>query len=448
MFHETKEFKMFKKSLLAASVLLVSANSMAATSATTSAKIDVFGKEFISLDASVAFSTIEVDVDAQYSAGDIITLSVTGASFDTTKSAAQAAYTDNLTTSPTMTLGLLSTEAGKVTFRVTAATGNHGDTEAGKFSKITFSGLQLTTATAKVAGSISAVYSAQTSTGIAIDASSKNTVVAMKGVNQFNSVVTTKLNETVSVGSLRKNFGGSPTVVYSDTVESTFTNYTLAATEAAATGLMAAAMKSTKTTLNGNFSFLDTSGDGKLTSADKITSPFVALAGSTATAITPATGLQSVSYAGPTAFGAKSGLTITAGNVAGDTTITDQTFTVDHEITYTTNKGSDAKATNSVSGGVWGLDGSKDDIAFLPFGSDYAQSITVTNLGTVAGTITVTLTAEGKEYTKVLTATAAADTVTNISSEVSAFAAASGITGNASVNIVVNAPSTDRKSVV
>ena len=77
----------------------------------------------------------------------------------------------------------------------------------------------------------------------------------------------------------------------------------------------------------------------------------------------------------------------------------------------------------------------------MPFGTEYAQSITVANRGSVEGAITVTLKAEGKTYTKELTQMASANSVTNISLEVAAFAKESGITGNAHVNVVVNAPS-------
>ena len=76
----------------------------------------------------------------------------------------------------------------------------------------------------------------------------------------------------------------------------------------------------------------------------------------------------------------------------------------------------------------------------MPFGTEYAQSITVANKGTVEGAITVTLVANGNTYTKTLSAVAAAKSVTNISLEVAAFAAESGVTGNAYVNVVANAP--------
>jgi hypothetical protein len=88
------------------------------------------------------------------------------------------------------------------------------------------------------------------------------------------------------------------------------------------------------------------------------------------------------------------------------------------------------------------LNGSSDDIAILPFGSEYSQSITVTNTGTLSGAIVVDLISGGTTFSKTLTAAAAGLTVTNISKEVADFALASGITGNAGIKVVVNAPST------
>jgi hypothetical protein len=84
-----------------------------------------------------------------------------------------------------------------------------------------------------------------------------------------------------------------------------------------------------------------------------------------------------------------------------------------------------------------------EDIVFMPFDSQYAQSINVSNTGSVAGAITVDITAGGTTYTKTLTATATPKATTNISQEVKSFATASGVTGNAHIKVVVNSPSND-----
>lgn len=113
-----------------------------------------------------------------------------------------------------------------------------------------------------------------------------------------------------------------------------------------------------------------------------------------------------------------------------------QSFTVSSVYT----DGTTSVATGSQSAGSWTLDGSSDNIELMPFGAAYAQSITVANRGTIEGAITVTLKTGGMTYSKELTQVATANSVTDISKEVADFAAESGVTGNAHVNVVVNAP--------
>lgn len=429
-------YKMFKKSLLAAAISVVAINAGAASLAGSTANIALMGQEFIANEATgVALDTPIVTLGAQYSVGDIIKVQLSGASFDTVNSAPAAAFAAG-TSGATMTLGLLSTSATEATFRVTVATGDHSNNGD---ATITFSALKMTTASASVAGAVTAVYSAETSTGVAIDTATTNTKVIQKGVTQYLAkfaATTDLLDAEIKVGALRANFG---TAVYTDAVSVTFTDYAPLANEAWIGGLalQGAAPSATSSTLNGDFNFLDTNGDSAITALDAIFPAFVAVG--TATAITPAANLQSITYAGPTAFTA-SGLTITAGNAAGDTVITDQSFTVDTSITYAPKTGGSVIATASMAAGAWGLDGANQDIAFLPFGSDYAQSITVSNDGTVSGAITVTIISEGNSYSETLTSVATAKTVTNISAEVAALAAASGVTGDAHINVIVNAP--------
>ncbi|WP_085298075.1 hypothetical protein [Cognaticolwellia mytili] len=394
------------------------------------------GAEFIANEATgVALDTPIVALGAQYSVGDILKFTIAGADFDLVNSVPAVAFAD-VGAASTMTVGLISTSANVLTYRVTAATGDHsnltGDT-------LTLSGVKMTTASAVAASTVSVTFSAETSTGIAIDSATTNTKVIQKAVSQYLVKVTTAANAEVKVGTLRTQFGTTAAPVYADDVIVTYSDYTPAAGEAwiAGLALQGAAPSATATTLKGDFNFLDTNADGKITATDKITTPFAQAAASTATAITAK--VDSVAFAGPAGFGA-SGLTITAGNAAGDTTITSQAFTVDTSATYAPKSGAVAKATNSLSAGAWGLDGSSDDIAFLPFSDEYAQSITVTNNGKVVGDISVVLFANGTEYKTTLVAPAAADSVTNISTEVAQFAKASGINGNAGLNIIVNAP--------
>jgi hypothetical protein len=90
----------------------------------------------------------------------------------------------------------------------------------------------------------------------------------------------------------------------------------------------------------------------------------------------------------------------------------------------------------------WTLNGSDVTIPYMPFGSAYAQSITMTNSGTVVGDITATFTANGKTYDEVPVGTAAAKSVTNIGSAVRDAAAALGLK-DAQVQLSVTSPAAD-----
>lgn len=179
-------------------------------------------------------------------------------------------------------------------------------------------------------------------------------------------------------------------------------------------------------TLNGDFSFLDLNGDGKVDAKDT---------GSSITG-TLAKDLQSTEVkraaAGDQVF------TVATG---GKVTLPAQSYSADVAIAYTNslNKaGSDT--TSGLNAGKWTLNGDSADIAFMPFGGQYSNSITVTNMSALAGEITVTLTDGGKSVTADV-GVAAAKSVTNIGKEVAALAAANGMT-QANVNVVVNATDT------
>jgi len=192
-------------------------------------------------------------------------------------------------------------------------------------------------------------------------------------------------------------------------------------------------------TMSGDFSYLDADGDDAIDTGAVVAGLFEAVALSsdkmtlTLTDTDPANGQTDYS------------IELDA-DAEGDSVLigtNTYTYSVTAEYADALAAESDVVVTTGNSAGEWVLNGSSDDIAFLPFGSDYAQSITVTNSGATSGAITVDLIANGMTYSKVLVGEAAAKTVNNISKEVADFAAASGITGNANIVIVVNAPSGD-----
>lgn len=184
-------------------------------------------------------------------------------------------------------------------------------------------------------------------------------------------------------------------------------------------------------TVNGDFTFVDADAD------DKVDTGFVATGyqkGGQSLVITDA----APSITGTSAQTLESDFTITTD---GKAIIPTQAFTYGVTLSYDNASLTDGKFSATGSAGAWTLNGGSAEVAFLPFGSAYSQSVTVTNTSTVDGSITVDWNYEGTTTTTVLTATAKPKAVTDISLELRTLAAAAGITGNASLSFVINSPS-------
>ena len=254
--------------------------------------------------------------------------------------------------------------------------------------------------------------------GVTIDSASA-TVAAY--VDEYSAKITTgnRLSKLIDVAELRKQFTDGTST---DTVTVTITDLETDHGDTSAS----VSTDDVVTTLRGDFSFLDLNGDGKVTSADT---------GSGITG-TLATDLQSTVVKAAAAVDQT--FTISTG---GKVVLPAQSYTADVTVAYTNSlnrAGSDA--TTGLNAGKWTLNGDSSDIAFMPFGSQYANSITVTNLSAVPGEITVTLTDGGKSVTKEI-GVAAANSVTQIGKDVAALAAESSMS-QANVNVVVNATNT------
>lgn len=203
--------------------------------------------------------------------------------------------------------------------------------------------------------------------------------------------------------------------------------------------------------INGDFSWMESDGDSGIDSAE-LAAAFAATGGADTYTSTINTAGDAITVTVADAGGNTAEVMTGTFTVLGKTVSTapilpTQTFTVDSTIKYNTAATpavAATKATGSAeAAGSWTLNGFDEDIVFMPFDSQYAQSINVSNTGSVAGAITVDITAGGQTYTKTLTATATPKATTNISQEVKAFAAESGVTGNAHIKVVVNSPKAD-----
>lgn len=423
---------MFKKSLLAlalTSAALSGVANAATISSGTSVAVSLEGNQNVNLGASALApasltTALTTTIGTAYIINDVVTFTVSGAEFLTTGAGA----------APTLVGGAATynfidySDANTVRFRVAAA-----DAVAG--NGIVLAGWSLKTGSAVDKSKVSFKSTALSSNSTigAYD----TTAVGSTSFNFAKQLTTTitKLNGQVSTGKGRAQFTSTSTSADNDVL-------TIANTDGA--GVNALTIAKAVHVITGDYSWMmdyDVVANGGdldgILDAGELAAA-VTTVGCTSAVATMNTALTALTITDTGAIAASCAIALNnVGYAAGGSVIkAPQSFTMTS--TYT-----DATAnaiTASASAGAFSLDGSSTDIAFLPFGTDYAQSITVTNDGSVVGAITVTITAGGMAYDTVLVATAAAKTVTNISAEVAAFAAASGVTGDAAINVTTNAP--------
>ncbi len=422
---------MFKKTLVA---LALTTAAMSANAAVTSATPNVVSLEGAVGQASIAVPTYTIRLAAEYAVGDTFTITLTGAEFDTTSNPAItfAGFTN------TPTVGLLSKTASTATFRVTAVP---SPVEVFSGKDFVLNGATLkTTSVTDAAGDIKLTYAAKTSTGLDLDnvGTAVSTVVTSK--SQLSSSVTTKLNAVIDVENERKQF-----TVGNDSI----TTDTLVVTPVvAAAGTHDALYTGATHVIKGDFSWMESDGDAGIDAAE-LAAAFAATGGadtytSTINEAGDAITVTVADAAGNTAEAMTGTFTVLGKAVTTAPILPTQSYTIDSTIKYNTASAvASTKVVATESAGSWTLNGFDEDIVFMPFSSQYAQSITVSNTGSVAGAITVDITAEGKTYTKTLTATATPKSTTDISTEVKAFATESGVMGNAHIKVVVNSPAGD-----
>ncbi|WP_199527063.1 hypothetical protein [Pseudoalteromonas sp. bablab_jr004] len=419
---------MFKKSLLAVALGVAA---FGANAASTSATPSVVSLEGAVGQTTIAVPTYTIRLAAEYAVGDTFTITLTGAEFDTTSNPAItfAGFTNN------PTVGLLSKTATTATFRVTAVP-SPVEVFSGKDFVLNGALLKTTTVT-DAAGDIKLAYAAKTSTGLDLDnvGTATSTVVTSKA--QLSSSVTKALNGVIDVENERKQFTAGNDSITTDVLEVTPVVATAGTHDASYTGATHV--------IKGDFSWMDTDGTTGV-SATELAAAFKATGtdGTYASTINTAGDAITVTVTDTTAETMTATFTVLGKANSKAPILSTQKFTVDSTIKYNTAGGTaSTKAMASAEAGSWTLNGFDENIVFMPFGTQYAQSINVSNTGKVAGAITVDITADGKTHTKTLTATATPMATTNISQEVKAFAAEKGVTGNAHIKVVVNSPSAD-----
>ncbi|PHS21107.1 MAG: hypothetical protein COA85_13410 [Robiginitomaculum sp.] len=417
---------MLKKSLIALAIAgaAISGITNAATLAVTGKTVSLEGNLNANLGNSILAAAdanaVTITTGTAYIVNDLVTVTVSGAKYDKT-------ITPTLVPAAGTTVYSFVdfSDDNTVRFRVTVA-------DEASARVLTFAAWSLKTAGAVNKTDVKFASTAISTNSLIGSYDAAATDIAFSFKNQLSTTLT-KLNGEVSTGNGRAEF----------TTNANQDVLTIANVDNA--GVDALTIAKAVHVITGDFGWMidydATANSGNANGTLDVAELAVAItnAGCTSGVATMNSTLTSLTMTDTGVIAASCAIKLNnVGNAAGGSAITaPQSFTVTS--TYT-NAGGQAINVAAGSAGAFTLDGSTTNIPFLPFGSDYAQSITVTNTGSVVGAITVDIYYMGTKYTKTLTATSAAKSVTDISTEIAAFAAASGVTGNAQVTVVVNAP--------
>ena len=442
---------MFKKSLVALAITSVSAGAFAAADINTNTVSRVVSVEGATTLTNAAANVIQVDLGAEYTVGDIIKFTFAGADLD--PSSAPASINPTLPdANDSMTLGLLNATASELTYRVTELTYDAANTESTIGGNIQFADLELEFVAEDIIanGTVTVTYSAETSTGLALDtpAGTDGSATLFTTASQFSSVVTTGFDATIDVNQQRLGFddpGTTDAVVITPTNDSGAVEF-----DATPTGVTY--------TIYGDWSILDsdTDTDGVQTQANAVT----VAGGGTVTSVDAEKIV--IDHAGVAAQTITVDVDSDIAGGSGDSfnPLAEQNFTVDVDFAFT-DHGTDANpgnvagavagTTNTQTGaaaGSWTLNGANVTIPYMPFGPNTKVIMRATNTGTQTGALTVQYMLEGVSTgweSISVPVTDLAPGVTDIRDLVmDAIIADAGVeSGKVAIDITVNAPGED-----
>jgi len=414
---------MFKKTILA--VALTSAVSFANAGTLAEPNLSVALEGSIAAGVYTPAAAAVLTTATAYVANDVVTFTYTGATVKSDSAPSVANST------PGNTLSYIDTINGNtVRFRVDANGVASGDV-------LTLTGVNLVTTAAADKAEVK-VASVAISTNPVIgnyDASAAKKIATFN--KQFSLTVATAFDETLALDKGRKEFSAL--------------NDTLALTLADNAGLSAIThTKFTHTITGQNLSYLmdydlvanGGNANGSL-SATELATAITVTDGADTTVLsidagmTTITAVQTAAVAGTVVSPSYQFNVI--GQTLGGSVIAAQTFTA----STVASDGTISADTGAKAAGKWSLGADVTRVPFMPFGSAYSQSITVSNRFAAAGEISIDWYVNGTTVSTPLTVSAAAKSITDISAAVRATAAANGITGNATFDVVVNVPDTN-----
>lgn len=465
MFHETKEIKMFKKTLLALAVL-GSANAMAAASVIeTTAAAGVTKPQLISAqgaegNTSVALGDLTVNIDADnlasYNTLTGFTITLTGATF-TAGAAFDVEYVE-AADGGGATGGADDVASLKVNGAVTYPTSssakilvsNAGDKAAIQGAKVADSfvikGLTVKADSFNVGDKIKAVVSLDSAVpGVSVESMSADITQV---INQYvitaltgNAVLGQTGGNALKVDVSKKRLSwndGTNTPVSADEV--------IASVDAKVIDLLAADASSdtVKFTVNTSLGFLD--ADGKA----GIDAGAVTTATGTPTILAGNAGVSESKAIAATYFDGVAAEPLTETftfTVDGKThVIPAQSATVDATFGYKTAANVAKVYTGSTSAGSWVLNGSSFTVPYMPFGPNTKAILNVTHTGSLDGELFVDYLLEDSStwVALPLSGQIIKPGITNLKETVvDAIEAIHGKAGKVSLRVTINAPEDD-----
>jgi hypothetical protein len=420
-----KASKMFKKTLLAAAIATLSAGATA-VDVSTSSKY-TYGSEalsngFLKNDfTAVQLNQVILDLGTGYAAGDIIKITLTGATFKTDESYALGTSDANV-----IEADFLSATANQLVFRVTKATGNTAN------ETLTLAaGSKIKLDSIAVGATVTVAAAAQSSTGVAIDVTgTTDSLIVGTVIQQHKFDVTTPLVQKIDISKERKALTAA-----SDTATITYIHVTptFAASNFDITfnkGLTLTAKGSftgfeTGLTTSTNLGTVTLDGEAALIAADL-------QSGAAAIARPALNDILRVVFTPDAAAATR--VVLSTGAYTVSAAITDGTYTT----TYT------GLALGSF--GLNTLKGANAQFGYVPvnFAGAVTSQFEVGNKGVVDGEITLSaFDTAGNDYSAVLPFAAQAGKLTNIGDD--DIAKAFGLTKGTKLNltIAINAPLSD-----
>lgn len=416
---------LFKKSLLAASVALMS-GSVVAGNISVATTQNHSQQGLAAVTTAITSSNVTYTVQGVYAQSDLITITLTagsvhsGHTWPNSLTFTPAGTPGTGTAGANMSVGLLntSTDNSSATYRVTSVTpdpaNSSGTTVGGVLNLGTFDLNPASIATGAVTVSVSSLAS----NGVTeVDTQGTRTGTLAQASDQFGDLtVTTKADQTIDVAKSREGFetGTNDTITWAASNNTSLLN--------------AATVSSTKIVLHGDFEGMTNSNFG---------------VGGAGTAVyDDEANTVTITYAAPVTTDTIT-ITPTAAGTTGADVLKAQSFNIDGTYVYGTNT-PEILATGA-DAGSWKLNGAMVNIPYMPYGDNVFQILYVSNEGSQSGDIMVTAFDEsGTEYDLGTIATIGAKSVKKITAEVYNELQAQGFySGKVSLTVTVNAPESD-----